>query len=200
MNLSPLRRRLIVVAITALVPAGAALATPGFGLTPTIIARGTSSETFSINEPRHKANLRKSRAIIACALDRQCDFVFQTITFQPGGHTGWHSHPGVLFVTVESGAVTRYEQREPGERNDDDDDGGGDDDRVTVESGAVENNCERNTYAAGQSFIERGPRHVILVRNEGTTPAKVQIAYVVPAGTANAALRIDQPAPADCNP
>lgn len=172
MNLSPLRRRLIVVALAALVPAGAAVATPGLGLTPTIIARGTSSETFSISAPRHKAKHkhRKSRPIIACASDRQCDFVFQTITFQPGGHTGWHSHPGVLFVTVESGSVTRYEH-----------------------------DCERNTYAAGQSFIERGPKHVILVRNEGSTPAKVQIAYVVPAGTSNPALRIDQPAPPGCS-
>jgi|RhiMetdeSRZDD1v2_1073273.scaffolds.fasta_scaffold1114682_1 quercetin dioxygenase-like cupin family protein len=173
MNSSPLLRRLALIAVMALVPvaAGVALATPGLGLTPTIIARGTSAETFSVEGATHKAKIQRSRAIIACGLDRQCDFVFQTITYQPGGHTGWHSHPGVLFVTVESGAVTRYES-----------------------------NCERNTYAAGQSFIERGPEQVILVRNEGSTPAKLQIAYVVPAGTANAALRIDQPAPEGCNP
>ena len=133
-----LLRRLALIAAIALVPvaAGVALATPGMGLTPTIIARGTSAETFSVKGALHNAKIRRSRAIIACGLDRQCDFVFQTITFQPGGHTGWHSHPGVLFVTVSSGAVTRDES-----------------------------NCERNTYAAGQSFIERGAEHVILVRN-----------------------------------
>jgi quercetin dioxygenase-like cupin family protein len=170
---SPLPRRLALIAVFALVPvaAGVALATPGLGLTPTIVARGTSAEEFSVKGAPHKAKIRRSRAIIACGLGRQCDFVFQTITFQPEGHTGWHSHPGVLFVTVESGAVVRYES-----------------------------NCERNAYAAGQSFIERGAEHVILVRNEGSTPAKVQIAYVVPAGTENAALRIDQPAPEGCNP
>lgn len=50
------------------------------------------------------------------------------------------------------------------------------------------------------SFRERGQNHVVFVTNEGTTPAKVQVPYLVPAGTANAALRIDQPAPAGCNP
>jgi hypothetical protein len=73
---------------------------------------------------------------------------------------------------------------------------------VTVESGALtryESNCERNTYGAGQAFIERGPEHVILVRNEGATAARVQIAYIVPAGTTTAGLRIDQPAPEGCS-
>ncbi len=194
MNSSPKHRRIVVLAVAALLPvaAGAALATPGTGLTPVFGARGTSAEALSINEPQQttvfrwkrvktasgKFAIRRvgrretvSRAMIACALDRQCDFVFQTITFAPGGHTGWHSHPGVLLVAVESGAVVRYEQ-----------------------------NCTKSEYSTGQSFIERGQNHVIFVKNEGTAPAKVQIAYVVPAGTANAALRIDQPAPPGCNP
>ncbi len=172
MNRSSRRRRCAALAALALVPvvAGVALATPGLGLTPTIIARGTSTEAFSISEPVHRA-FPRSRPIVACSFDRQCDFVFQTITFQPGGHTGWHSHPGALLVAVESGSVTRYEQ-----------------------------DCEATTYVSGQSFVERGPEHVIFVRNEGATPAKVQIAYVVPAGIANAALRIDQPAPPGCAP
>jgi quercetin dioxygenase-like cupin family protein len=171
MNTSPSRRWLVLIAIAVLVPAGVAVATPGLGLSPTITARGTSTEEFAVTGARHKDKLKRSKAIIACGLDRQCDFVFQTITFAPGGHTGWHSHPGVLFVTVESGAVTRYEST-----------------------------CERNTFDAGQSFIERGPEHVIFVRNDGSVAAKVQIAYVVPAGTANASLRIDQPAPEGCAP
>ncbi len=194
MNTSARRRRIVFLAAAAVTTAtaGVAVATPPTGLAPQILARGTSAETLSVNEPRTVTVMTKvrvktrrgkfvtrrvprrqvvSRPIVACAADRQCDFVFQTITFQPGGHTGWHSHPGVLLVTVESGAVTRYEH-----------------------------DCQRNTYAAGQSFVERGAQHVILVRNEGTTPARLQIAYVVPAGLANAALRIDQPAPAGCNP
>jgi hypothetical protein len=194
MNTASPRRRFVLIAVLAIIPiaASAALATPGLGLTPTFVARGTSAEQFGVEGAVHKGKIRPSKAIIACALDRQCDFVFQTITFQPGGHTGWHSHPGVLFVTVESGAVTRYEQRGAGRGEEDD----GDDDRETL---AADVGCEQNTYAAGQGFIERGPEHVILVRNEDSTPAQVQIAYVVPAGTPNAALRIDQPAPEGCN-
>ena len=30
-----------------------------------------------------------------------------TLTLDPGGFTGWHTHPGVLIATVQSGAVIR---------------------------------------------------------------------------------------------
>ena len=28
--------------------------------------------------------------------------------FQPGGETGWHTHPGPVVVVVKSGALTEY--------------------------------------------------------------------------------------------
>src|SRR2546425_11127772 len=31
------------------------------------------------------------------------------ITFQPGGGTGWHTHPGPALVIVTQGAVTLYQ-------------------------------------------------------------------------------------------
>jgi quercetin dioxygenase-like cupin family protein len=33
----------------------------------------------------------------------------QTITSPPGGSSGWHSHPGVVLVAVQSGTVTLYD-------------------------------------------------------------------------------------------
>ena len=27
----------------------------------------------------------------------------------PGGHTGWHSHPGPVFVTIQAGTMTFYD-------------------------------------------------------------------------------------------
>ena len=32
-----------------------------------------------------------------------CDIVFQVLTIQPGGFTGWHTHPGPTLVAVAGG-------------------------------------------------------------------------------------------------
>lgn len=34
------------------------------------------------------------------------DVTVQKITFAPGGNSGWHHHPGMVLVAVQSGAVT----------------------------------------------------------------------------------------------
>ena len=31
----------------------------------------------------------------------------------PGGHTGWHTHPGPSLITVKSGTITAYEGDDP---------------------------------------------------------------------------------------
>jgi hypothetical protein len=42
------------------------------------------------------------------------------------------------------------------------------------------------------------PTEVHMVRNEGTVPFTVYTLYVLPPGTANTAIRVDQPQPAAC--
>jgi hypothetical protein len=37
------------------------------------------------------------------------DVVTQTVTFAPGGYSGWHSHPGLAILSVKSGTLTFYE-------------------------------------------------------------------------------------------
>jgi quercetin dioxygenase-like cupin family protein len=76
-----------VVAL-AVVPS-AALATPGSGVTATILAKGTSEDGLKIRT--------KDRT----------DVVVRTITIQPGGTTGWHYHLGKLIAVVQSGTLTR---------------------------------------------------------------------------------------------
>ena len=93
------------------------------------------------------------------------DFASQTITYQPGAFSGWHRHPGLVLVMVKSGAVTRY----------------------------LAPDCHSITYGTGQSFIETGDDLVMQIRNEGSDPAVLYVAYVVPKDDP---LRIDEPAPA----
>ena len=96
------------------------------------------------------------------------DVVTQQLVFaRNGGTAGWHSHPGIVLVVVKSGSLTVYDE-----------------------------SCARRVYGAGQGFVEPGPAHTRLVRNEGSVDSEVWATYVVPPGTT--ALRIDRPDPG-CN-
>ncbi|HXV33796.1 MAG TPA: cupin domain-containing protein [Gaiellaceae bacterium] len=90
------------------------------------------------------------------------DVFFQTGTFQPGGTSGWHSHSGIVIIAVKSGELTRYDKK-----------------------------CRAVSFGAGESFVEHGGQPV-LVRNEGTEPAVIYSAYVLPDATLR---RIDEPNP-----
>jgi len=37
------------------------------------------------------------------------DIIVQDVVYAPGGHTGWHSHPGMLLSSVISGSIEWYD-------------------------------------------------------------------------------------------
>jgi len=96
------------------------------------------------------------------------DLAIQTITFQPGGHSGWHSHPGPVFIQVVSGTMTFYESDDP--------------------------TCTPVTRTAGQGFLDYGD-HAHMARNESATVAQNVVTYFAPPGIA---LRVDEPNPGNC--
>ena len=81
------------------------LATPSTGVS-TLIGRGTYDE-FKIKRgmPGLELDL-KARTDI--------DIATQTITFQQGTDSGWHKHPGPVFVSVIAGTMTFYDSGDPG--------------------------------------------------------------------------------------
>lgn len=79
----------VCVAALGLVPA-AAVATPGSGVSGTVVAKGTSGSKLKIKPPNGPT-----------------DVTFREITVQPGGSTGWHTHRGQLIVVVKAGTLTR---------------------------------------------------------------------------------------------
>ena len=99
----------------------------------------------------------------------QTDVYVQQNTWQPGGTTGWHTHPGASFILVTSGTVTAYE---------------GDD-----------ASCTPHVYTAGQGFVDPGGEHVHVIRNEGTTPATSVTVQLI---QAEQPRRIDAPNPGNC--
>src|SRR5450759_4018506 len=95
-------RKLVVAlgAITVIAAAGAtvALANPGSLIITTILGhRATLSDSVQVNQDRVKFQTKDPT-----------DVLVQTITFLPQGTSGWHFHPGIVIVVVESGQVTTH--------------------------------------------------------------------------------------------
>lgn len=91
------------------------------------------------------------------------------VRIPPGGHSGWHTHPGPSIVSVKAGVGTLYDGDDP--------------------------SCTPTSYPAGTGFIDEGGGHVHILRNEGTVELETLVFSIVPAG---AERRIDAPAPAFC--
>src|SRR5262245_9517707 len=126
-------------------------ATPSFGLTNVLLARGTDVSDGSL------------------PLQAGADVAMAQITVNPGGSSGWHSHPGGAIIVVKTGTLTVYR--------------------------AIGSQCQSNEYTAGQAFIER-PGEVDQVVNESTTPYVLFVTFPrVPQGTS---ARTDKPDPGTC--
>lgn len=116
-----------VALMTALVGLGAvatvtvASATPSSGSASTVIGRAVVSEDIKINTSEIKVMTKDPVEVIT-----------QTVTFQPGGTSGWHSHPGPVFVVVKTGTITVYDAT-----------------------------CTPRRYSAGQGFVE-GPEPAVV--------------------------------------
>jgi quercetin dioxygenase-like cupin family protein len=157
MKRSRLHALLVLGTVGLGVPVGVALATPGSGvIAAPVMARAT------VDADNFKLKLRDS--------SNPADAVIQQVTIAPGGHTGWHTHPGPAVVLVKSGEFTLYQA----------------DDRA----------CNGTTYRTGQSFVDAGYGNVHIGRNEGAANVELWVAYLdVPVADA---FRIDAPAPGNC--
>jgi quercetin dioxygenase-like cupin family protein len=145
---------LIAVTLSAAF-SGSALATDATGFHPTGLSRGTIDVPAMLNT-----------GTVGFETSGSVDVVTSTVTLDAGASSGWHSHPGVVLVTVLSGSVTMYDSA-----------------------------CAPTIHAAGTSFVESGPI-AGLVQNVSTTePAVVYATYIVPTDTPKTGLRVDQPNP-----
>lgn len=136
------------------VPVGAAVrsdaTTPAcaVGADPNALPEGAAGSGISFNVPGgivQRATFAAASTVTSAA---QRDVVVQQVTIGPGGHSGWHTHPGASVVYLESGALSIY--------------------------GA---NCVKQSYTAGQGFVEPG-NTLLLAKNEGTAPVVLRVVFV----------------------
>ena len=143
---------------------GAALATPGFGLIRAPVqARGTLEPTTGENL------IVNSKSGVHVKTQGSVDLVTQELVFAPGGHTGWHSHPGPVLVTVKEGSL-----------------------RLIY---ADETSCQGTVYEAGDSFVDRGDERVHIARASPFDGMVLWATYFVPGDAGTTPFRIDEPDP-----
>jgi len=164
--------------------------TPGLGTANSYVARGTVGDQLLVGMPstvtvtrtvrvktkrgpataRVKLTVPSAKALISCAA-APCDTVFQQLTIGPGGYTGWHTHPGPTFVAVAQGEGTMYR--------------------------AAASGCTGVKYGPGSGFLQASTE-IHNMRNEGSTPLVLHAFYVLPPGTQDTAIRVDQAKPTNC--
>jgi quercetin dioxygenase-like cupin family protein len=135
-----------------------AWATPPKGVTNTLIAGPVILDQIQVvqADPTYGAMI-KTRGL--------SDAVARSLVIAPGGDTGWHSHPGPVFVLVTGGTGSLYFADDP--------------------------TFTPTVYPAGTGFVEGGG-DVHIFRNEGNVDLKATVLFLVPHG---APTRIDEPAP-----
>jgi hypothetical protein len=132
----------LAAALIAL-PRDHAAATPPLGIAAELLARGTVAHASHV----HVAGVElETRGPL--------DVATVHVTFQPGGSTGWHVHPGPALVTVKTGQLTLHRAK----------------------------GCRARTFGAGQTFLELGPGDVNLTRNQTGGVTETVVTFLLPVG------------------
>ena len=142
----------------------AAVATPNLNFSTVQISKGLFGEidVKANDDSSHQVKLKTKG---------DSDVYIVENTVQPGGHSGWHYHPGPSLVTVKSGTATFYDGDDP--------------------------TCTGHVFETGTGVVDDSvdASHVHLLRNNGTVPLVTITFQIVPAG---APRRIDAPDPGNC--
>ena len=157
MDVTKVLRRMLVT-LTAVVAIGSGLvwATTGSGTTSTLVGTAVF-DAFKV-ERRYP-----SEWAVKVEAKQGLKVATQTITFNPGGRSGWHSHPGPVFISVKEGTMTFYEA-----------------------------DCSRTVRTAGEGLLDVGDHPHIAV-NESGAPATNVVTYFVPPDAAALRIDEPQP-------
>jgi len=136
----------VCFAWTLVVCAVMSWASPPSGVTPTVLSRGTY--------PPFKVKTDSPPLVdFEAKSNSPVDMVVRKHEYAPGSSTGWHTHPGPVFITVLQGSVTFYERDDP--------------------------NCTPKVVSAGDGYVDDGHGHIGLNRtNEPAVDISVILAPV----------------------
>lgn len=116
---------------------GLALATPIVGLVSPFLSVGTDEKPIDSHGVAQTPEGDWFNARLTT--DGPSNIAFQEFALAAGGHNGWHSHPGLVAVTVLSGEIEWYDA-----------------------------NCHPTVYKAGDSWTEGSHTHYFRNIGTGT--------------------------------
>jgi hypothetical protein len=129
---------------------------PPQGVTATLIGRATYGKFKVKTQPPESEDDSDGPITLNFVAQAKpgMDMVVRTFDYTPGSTTGWHTHPGPVFINVVSGTVTFYELDDP--------------------------TCTPKVVTAGQGYVDTGHGHI--GRNESGSPAKDVTISIVAVG------------------
>ena len=157
MKVNAIGRILIGSGGAALIFAGLALATPSSGTVSTLTGPPVTYEPFKVK--RDSADGWKVKIDANDGLT----VATQSISFPAGSSSGWHRHPGPVFISVKEGTMTFYDEQ-----------------------------CNATVMTAGQGFLDVGD-DAHLARNESGSPATNVVTYFAPPHTTILRIDAPQP-------
>ncbi len=163
----------IVFAALSVMNTGNAWATPAVGFAATTILSGPFGQIDIFGKPiipGSSENDRRAKAWLSLQkTTAPSELYVQSNVWQPGGSTGWHTHPGHSLIIVAAGTVTEYE--------------------------GPDLDCKPHVYTKGMTFVDPHGDHAHIIRNEGDAVARTFAIQLIPAGVAR---RIDFADPGNC--
>ena len=136
-------------------------ATPASGVTRTLIGRGTYGP-FMVNTDVNQSGFQYI-AKGQPAIDMEVD----THYYNPLASTGWHRHPGPVYITVTSGQLTFYHFDDP--------------------------TCSPHVYNKGQGFVDYGNGHIGINQDPNNPASDVTVAVTYVGGPFRTELAAGNP-------
>jgi len=149
-------------------------ASPASGVTRTLIGRGTydrfmvntaENQTLNPTDPTVKPFQYMAMAHALVTTEPAIDVEVDTHYYNPLGSTGWHKHPGPVYITVTLGQLTFYEHDDP--------------------------TCSPKVYSKGQGFVDYGNGHIGINQDPNNPASDVTVAITSVGGV----FRTELPAP-----
>ena len=144
---------MVVGTLAASIAAGAALATPTTGVSyNAVLSTGTAENSIHTRSELVIPGMEEDYGAVLLT-DGGSNIIQQEIKFSSGGTTGWHSHPGIVLLTLaaDSGPVDWYDSK-----------------------------CGKTVYQPGDSWTEGTKLHDVV--NRGPADVHFLVTYVVAAG------------------
>ena len=145
------RTKLILgIGLAASVAAGFVFATPTIGaFYNVVLSTGTAERDIHANGHLAIPGMNEDFSAVLVT-EGASNIIQQEIKFSPGGTTGWHTHPGIVILTLaaDSGPVDWYDAK-----------------------------CGKTVYSAGDSWTEGTKLHDVV--NRGATDVHFLVTYIV---------------------